>query len=74
MATLNYSAARAESSPGDTPVLVIGQVQNLQAVGFAPVKCKLEPLVTEKVLNTIAVTQSIVSSTSSNTCSVSPYV
>lgn len=49
MATLSYSAGQAKSTPVDTPVLVIGQVQNLQGLGFAPVRSKLDPVVTEQV-------------------------
>ncbi|XP_018913998.1 probable aminopeptidase NPEPL1 isoform X2 [Bemisia tabaci] len=47
--SLSFSASLSKSDPLNSPVLIIGQVKNLQKVKFRDISCKLEPRVTEEV-------------------------
>lgn len=47
--TLRYSSDLATSDPQHNPVLIVGQVKNLNKITFDQVKRKVEPRVTEEV-------------------------
>jgi len=51
VAKINFSATPVTSDPADVPVVVTGQLKNLQRVSYEQVRRKLEPRVDEKTWN-----------------------
>lgn len=50
MAAITFNSGPIVSDPHSHPILIIGQVRHLSQVKFADVKDKLEPRVTEQVI------------------------
>uniref|UniRef100_T1J675 Cytosol aminopeptidase domain-containing protein n=1 Tax=Strigamia maritima TaxID=126957 RepID=T1J675_STRMM len=48
---INFSGVLTTTDPREQPVIIIGQMKNLQKISFNDVKIKLEPRVTEEVFN-----------------------
>ena len=47
---VNYTLKRSVSDPQETPVVIIGLVENLSKLSFADVASNLEPRVTKEVI------------------------
>lgn len=50
MAAITFVSGPIVSDPHSHPILIIGQVRHLSLIKFADVKDKLEPRVTEQVI------------------------
>lgn len=48
---LEFKASAADSEPQNRPVLIVGQLANLQQINWTQVKGKLQPVVTKEVRN-----------------------
>lgn len=55
MAAITFNSGPIVSDPHSHPILIIGQVRHLSLIKFADVKDKLEPRVTEQVIELLIV-------------------
>jgi len=46
---LEFKASAGDSEPQNRPVLIVGQLANLQQINWTQVKGKLQPVVTKEV-------------------------
>jgi len=65
---LHFSSTLTRSDPLENPVIIIGQLKNLNRLSFNDVRVKLEPRVTEEVSTLSALLLPLVTIASDNHC------